>query len=268
MTATIVTITSGKGGVGKTTVTANLGVALACYKQRVACVDADIGLRNLDIIMGLENTLGYDLVDVVEGRCKLHQAMIQDQRQDNLYLIPAAQKRDKTATSPQDMIRLMEELRPNFDWLVIDSPAGIERGFRNALAPADLVLIITNPDISAVRDADRILGLLRSDPKKPRKLILNRVIPRLVRRGDMLTVDAILDALAIDLLGVIPDDETVLIASNQGKPSALDPISRTGRAFHNMARRLLGEEVPFESLEYKDGLFQRISRFLQPGGAK
>ena len=157
MSATVVTVTSGKGGVGKTTTTANLAVALAAGGQKVVCIDGDIGLRNLDVILGLENRIVYDLVDVVEGRCRLKQAMIRDKRLQELYLIPAAQTRDKNAVSPSDMVRLTDELREEFDWVLIDSPAGIERGFRNSIAPADNVLVVTNPEVSAVRDADRIL---------------------------------------------------------------------------------------------------------------
>jgi len=266
MTAKIVTITSGKGGVGKTTATANLGAALASHGLRVVCIDADIGLRNLDVVMGLENRIVYDFVDVVEGRCKLRQAMIRDKRLENLYLIPAAQTRDKTAVSPQDMIRLGEELRTEFDWVLIDSPAGIERGFRNAIASADLVLIVTNPEVSAVRDADRINGLIEAEEKWPGRLILNRVKPEMVRRGDMLGTEDILDVLAIELIGIVPEDERVTVATNQGVPIALDAGSKAGLAFQNIARRLLGEDVPFESLESRDGFFGRISRLMRAGG--
>lgn len=266
MSAKIVTITSGKGGVGKTTATANLGAALAAHGLRVVCIDADIGLRNLDVVMGLENRIVYDFVDVVEGRCKLRQAMIRDKRLETLFLIPAAQTRDKTAVSPQDMIRLGEELRPEFDWVLIDSPAGIERGFRNAIAPADLVLIITNPEVSAVRDADRIIGLIEAEEKGPGRLILNRVKPEMVRRGDMLGTEDILDVLAIELIGIVPEDERVTVATNQGIPIALDSGSKAGQAFQNIARRLLGEDIPFESMESRDGFFGRISRLMRAGG--
>lgn len=266
MSGTIVTITSGKGGVGKTTATANIGVALASEGARVVCIDADIGLRNLDVVMGLENRIVYDLVDVVEGRCKLRQAMIKDKRLSELYLIPAAQTRDKTAVSPQDMVKLANELRGEYDWILIDSPAGIERGFRNAIAPADIVVIVTNPEVSAVRDADRIIGLIEAEEKGPGRLILNRVKPEMVKRGDMLATDDILDVLAISLLGVVPEDDNVVVSSNQGLPAVLDPRSRAGRAFRDIARRLGGEDVPFEALESKDGFFGRISRLVRPGG--
>lgn len=267
MAARVVTVTSGKGGVGKTTAAANIGVALASAGQRVVCIDADIGLRNLDVVMGLENRIVYDLVDVVEGRCKLRQAMIKDKRLPDLHLIPAAQTRDKTAVSPKDMVRLADEIRPDFDWIVIDSPAGIERGFRNAVAPADLVLIVTNPEVSAVRDADRIIGLVEAEEKGPPQLVINRVKPEMVRRGDMLSTEDVLEVLAIQLIGVVPEDEMVLVSSNQGMPAALEPKSRAGKAFRDIARRLNGEDVPFDDLEARDGFLGRLSRLVRPGGA-
>jgi septum site-determining protein MinD len=266
MSAQIVTVTSGKGGVGKTTVTANLGAALAELGNRAVCLDADIGLRNLDVVMGLENRIVYDFVDVVEGRCKLRQALIKDKRLENLFLIPAAQTRDKTAVSPQDMVRLCQELSKEFDWILIDSPAGIERGFRNALAPAETVIIVTNPEVSAVRDADRIIGLIEAEEKGPGKLILNRVKPEMVRRGDMLGTDDILDVLAIEMIGIVPEDEQVTVATNQGVPVVLNSGSRAGRAFKNIARRMMGEEVPYENLDGRDGFFGKITRLMKTGG--
>jgi septum site-determining protein MinD len=257
MAATVVTVSSGKGGVGKTTTVANIAVALAAQGKTVVCIDSDIGLRNLDVVLGLENRIVYDLVDVVEGRCRLRQAMIRDKRLDTLFLIPAAQTRDKSAVSPSDMVRLCDELRPDVDWVLIDSPAGIERGFRNAIAPADKVLVVTNPEISAVRDADRVIGLLEAEGKGPASLIINRVNPALVRRGDMLAVEDVLDLLAIELIGVVPEDENVLIASNKGQPLALDGKSKAGLAFQNIARRLLGEQVPFLEME-STGFLQKL----------
>ena len=258
MTALVLTITSGKGGVGKTTATANLALALADLGKKVVCIDSDIGLRNLDVVMGLENRIVYDLVDVVEGRCKLKQAMIHDKRMQELYLIPAAQTRDKNAISPQEMVKLCKELRPEFDWILIDSPAGIERGFQNAIAPADQVIVITNPDVSAVRDADRIIGLIDSQQKGPAKLVINRVNPSMVKRGEMLDVDDILDLLAIKLIGIVPEDEHVVISTNRGQPVVLESKSKAGQAFRNIAHRLNGEEVPFLSLDEKEDIFKRL----------
>lgn len=266
MTGKVVTVTSGKGGVGKTTATANVGAALAQFGDKVVCIDADIGLRNLDVVLGLENRIVYDLVDVVEGRCRLRQAMIRDKRLPELYLIPAAQTRDKSAVSPSDMVRLCDELRPEFDWIMIDSPAGIERGFRNAIAPADVVLVVTNPEISAVRDADRIIGLIESEEKGPARLVVNRIKPDMVRRGDMLAVEDVLELLAIELVGMIPDDEMVLTSSNRGTPVALDGKSRAGQAFRNIARRLRGEDVPFLSMDNEGGFLSKLVRRIRAGG--
>ncbi len=265
MPGTVLTITSGKGGVGKTTATANIAAALAQLGKKVVCVDADIGLRNLDLILGLENRIVYDLVDVVEGRCRLRQAMIRDKRLPNLFLIPAAQTRDKTAISPTDMVHLCDDLRQEFDWILIDSPAGIERGFRNAIAPADQVAVVTNPEVSAVRDADRIIGLIEAEEKGPARLLINRLNPAMVRQGDMLAVEDVLDLLAIDLLGVVPEDDAVVVNANRGTPVALDDKSRAGQAFRNVARRLLGENVPLLPLEDESGLLQRLSRLFGRG---
>jgi septum site-determining protein MinD len=267
MSATVVTISSGKGGVGKTTTTANLAVALASGGQKVVCIDGDIGLRNLDVVMGLENRIVYDLVDIIEGRCRLRQAMIRDKRVPELYLIPAAQTRDKSAVSPSDMIRLCDELRAEFDWVLIDSPAGIERGFRNALAPADTVLVVTNPEVSAVRDADRIIGLVEAEEKGPARLILNRLNPALVKRGEMLTPEDVLELLAIELIGIVPEDDHVVMSTNRGQPIVLDPKSRAGQAFQNIARRLRGEKVPFMDLEEKEGFFGKLTKMLRTGGS-
>jgi septum site-determining protein MinD len=266
MTAQVVTISSGKGGVGKTTAVANLAVALAAEGQKVVCIDGDIGLRNLDVVMGLENRIVYDVVDVIEGRCRLRQAMIRDKHYPELYLIPAAQTRDKNAVSPSDMVRVCDELRAEHDFVLIDSPAGIERGFRNAIAAADKVLVVTNPEVSAVRDADRVVGLLEAEEKYSPALIINRLNPVMVRNHDMLSADDVLDLLGIRLLGIVPEDEGVLVGSNRGAPVAADPKSRAGAAFRNIARRLLGQEVPFLDLDKQTGLWDRISRIA--GGRK
>jgi len=260
MSAKIVTMTSGKGGVGKTTAVANIAVALASNGARVCCIDGDIGLRNLDIVMGLENRIVYDIVDVIEGRCRLRQAMIRDKRFPELYLIPAAQTRDKSAVSPSDMVRLGDELRNEVDWVLIDSPAGIERGFRNAIAAADQVLIITNPEVSAVRDADRVIGLLEAEEKGSPSLIINRLNPSMVKNNDMLSAEDVLDLLAVRLIGVVPEDETVVMGTNRGAPIALEEKSMAGQAFRNIALRMQGQEVPFLNLDNKGSLWARIQR--------
>jgi septum site-determining protein MinD len=261
----VITITSGKGGVGKTTMTANIAAALAADGDRVTCIDADIGLRNLDVVLGLENRIVYDLVDVVEGRCRLRQAMIRDKRLPELFLIPAAQTRDKSAVSPSDMVRLCNELREDSDWILIDSPAGIERGFRNAIAPADIVIVVTNPEVSAVRDADRIIGLIEAEEKGPARLVINRIKPDMVKRGDMLTVDDILELLAVDLIGIIPEDERVILSTNRGMPISIDGKSQAGQAFRNIAQRIKGETVPFIDIESKGSLLERLARLVRPG---
>ncbi len=242
--AHVITITSGKGGVGKTTTSANLGTALAINDQRVVVVDADIGLRNLDVVMGLENRIVYDLVDVVEGRCRLKQAMIKDKRFADLYLLPAAQTRDKDAVSPDDMVELCNNLRSDFDWVIIDSPAGIEGGFRNAIAGADEVFIVTTPEVSAVRDADRIVGLVEAFEKGHPRLILNRVRSKMVDRGDMMSQEDVVEILAIDLLGVVPDDESIITSTNRGEVAVLSESSPAGKAYLNIAQRMLGADVP------------------------
>ncbi len=258
----VITISSGKGGVGKTTATANLGISLASLGKRVVVIDADIGLRNLDVIMGLENRIVYDLVDIVEGRSKLRQAMIKHKKFDELYLIPAAQTRDKMAVSPQDMVKLTDELRHDHDYILIDSPAGIERGFRNALEPADEVLIVTNPEVSAVRDADRIIGLIEAEDKGPGRLIINRLKADMVKKGEMLSSDDVFDILGLTIIGIIPEDELVLSASNSGTPVTLNQQSKAGMAFNNVARRVIGEDVPFMNLDETPGIFQRLVRLL------
>src|SRR5512142_3437516 len=260
MASQVITVGSGKGGVGKTTAVANIAVALAATGSKVVCVDGDIGLRNLDVVMGLENRIVYDIVDVIEVRCKLRQAMIRDKHLPELYLIPAAQTRDKNAVSPSDMVRLCNDLRPEVDFVMIDSPAGIERGFRNAIAAADRVLVVTNPEVSAVRDADRVIGILEAEEKHAPGLIINRLNPGLVKQHDMLSADDVLDLLGIPLLGIVPEDETVIVSSNRGTPVAQDLKSRAGQAFRNIARRLKGEQVPFMELDKQAGIWDRLQK--------
>ncbi len=264
MSARVITITSGKGGVGKTTATANLGASLALMGKRVVAIDADIGLRNLDVVMGLENRIVYDIVDVVEGRCRLRQALIKDKRVPELYLLPAAQTRDKTAVSPEDMVEVCNQMRERFDFVLIDSPAGIEQGFKNALAPADEVLIITTPDVSAVRDADRIIGLVEASEKGPAQLLINRLKPDMIQRGDMLDTEDVIEILAIELIGIIPEDEAIIISTNRGVPAILDNRSQAGLAYRNIAKRLLGEDVPFMVIKDTSSFLQRFARFVRP----
>ncbi|MCX7781059.1 MAG: septum site-determining protein MinD [Negativicutes bacterium] len=258
----VIVITSGKGGVGKTTTTANLGTGFALLGKKVALVDADIGLRNLDVVMGLENRIVYDLVDVTEGNCRLKQALIRDKRFENLYLLPAAQTRDKTAVSPEQMKELCRDLAQDFDYVLIDCPAGIEQGFKNAIAGADRAVIVTTPEVSAVRDADRIIGLLESEGKSNPKLIVNRIRPKMVKKGDMMDIDDIIEILAVDLLGIIPEDEYIVISTNKGEPAVANPASLAGTAYKNIVRRLMGENVPLMNLEADEGFFGRFKKIL------
>lgn len=258
----VIVITSGKGGVGKTTTTANLGTGFALLGKKVALVDADIGLRNLDVVMGLENRIVYDLVDVTEGNCRLKQALIRDKRFENLYLLPAAQTRDKDAVSPAQMQELCRDLAQDFDFVLIDCPAGIEQGFKNAIAGADRAVIVTTPEVSAVRDADRIIGLLEAEGKSNPKLIVNRIRPKMVKKGDMMDIDDIIEILAVDLLGVIPEDEYIVISTNKGEPAVSNPTSLAGTAYKNIVRRLMGENVPLMSLKAEEGLFDKVKKIL------
>jgi septum site-determining protein MinD len=256
--ATVVTITSGKGGVGKTTTTANLGAALAMLGQKTVVVDGDIGLRNLDIVMGLENRIVYDVVDYIEGRCKLRQALIRDKRAPDLYLLPTAQTRDKSAVSQQQMMQVCEELKAEFDVVLIDSPAGIEQGFKNALAPADRVLVVINPEVSSVRDADRVIGLVESQEKGPAQLIINRLVPARVKKQEMLSADDIVEILSTEIIGIVPEDENILSSSNRGAPVAFQGKTPAAEAYRDIARRLTGENVPLKTPQDNSSLWSRL----------
>ncbi len=255
-----IVITSGKGGVGKTTTSANLGTALALQGKKVCLIDTDIGLRNLDVILGLENRIIYDLVDVIEGRCKVQQALVKDKRFENgLFLLPAAQTTDKNAINPEQMKALVTELKRDYDYVLIDCPAGIEQGFKNAVAGADRAIVVTTPEISAVRDADRIIGLLEQEDIEPPKLIINRIKWHLMSSGDALDVNDITSHLSIDLLGIVLDDENVISSSNKGEPIVMDPSNPAAIGYRNIARRILGESVPLMSLETgRPGFFGKL----------
>jgi septum site-determining protein MinD len=267
MSGRVIVITSGKGGVGKTTASANIGVALANTGASVALVDMDIGLRNLDILMGLENRVVYNLVDVVEERCKLRQALVKDKRNPNLSLLPAAQTRDKTAVNAEQMKKLCLELKNTFDFVVIDCPAGIESGFQNAIAGAEEAIVIVTPEMSAVRDADRIIGLLeaRKDEIEQYRLVINRIRPAMVKNADMMSVEDVLEILSIKLLGVVPEDEEIIISTNKGEPVSGTDNTRSGLAFRNIARRLRGEDVPLMDLDVQSETWlNRIVKFFTP----
>lgn len=258
----VIVVTSGKGGVGKTTTTANIGTGLASMGYKVALVDTDIGLRNLDVVLGLENRIVYDIVDVTSGNCRLRQALIKDKRFEGLHLLPAAQTKDKTAVSPDQMRELCAELKKEFDFVIIDCPAGIEQGFRNAIAGAEKAVVVTTPEVSAVRDADRIIGLLEAAELREPKLIINRIRPKMVKQGDMMGIDDIIDILAIDLLGVIPEDEMIVITTNRGEAVVLDQNSRSGQAYRNIVRRIIGEDVPMLNLDEEDGFFKKLKKMI------
>jgi septum site-determining protein MinD len=258
----VIVITSGKGGVGKTTTTANIGTGLAMQGKKVALIDTDIGLRNLDVVMGLENRIVYDLVDVVEGTCRLKQALIKDKRYEGIFLLPAAQTRDKSAVTPDQMINLCEELKEEFDYILVDCPAGIEQGFKNAIAGADRAIVVTTPEVSAVRDADRIIGLLEANDLRNPKLLINRVRVDMVKRGDMMTIDDIIDILAIDLIGVVPDDEKIIVSTNRGEPAVTDEKSLAGQAYRNITKRIIGEDVPLLNLEAEEGFMNKLKKLF------
>ncbi|GLV13793.1 site-determining protein [Alicyclobacillus hesperidum] len=258
----VIVVTSGKGGVGKTTTTANMSTALALLGKKVCIVDADIGLRNLDVVMGLENRIIYDIVDVANGDCRLEQALIRDKRFEHLTLLPAAQTKDKRALTEAKMVDLVGQLKVNYDYVVIDCPAGIEEGFKVAVAPADSAIVVTTPENTAVRDADRVIGLLERDKVGDPRLIVNRIRPDMVKRGEMLDIDEIVQMLGCDLLGVVPDDEAVIRNANRGEPIVIQPNTPASLAYRNIARRILGESVPLMQLEEKSGLWGRVRKLI------
>ena len=258
MGARVIVITSGKGGVGKTTTTANIGAALAEKEHKVLLIDTDIGLRNLDVVMGLENRIVYDLIDVIEGRCRISQALIKDKRCQNLVLLPAAQIRDKNDVNTDQMKELIFSLKDSFDYILIDCPAGIEQGFKNAIVASDEAIVVTTPEVSATRDADRIIGLLEAAGIKGPRLVVNRLRIDMVKDKNMLSVEDILDILAVKLLGVVPDDETVVISTNKGEPLVYKGDSLAAKAFKNIASRIEGVEVPLLDLDVKMSILEKI----------
>lgn len=258
----VIVITSGKGGVGKTTTTANIGAGLSQFDKKVIVIDTDLGLRNLDVVMGLENLIVYNLVDVIEGTCRLKQALIRDKRYENLYLLPSAQTKDKTSISPGQMKKLTSELKDEFDYILLDCPAGIEQGFQNAIAGADRAIVVTTPEVSAIRDADRIIGLLESNQIKNIDLIINRIRMDMVKKGDMMSIDDVTEILSVPLIGALPDDEQVVIGTNQGEPVVgLD--STAGKAYLNICKRIMGIEVPFLDLSQDLGFFTKLSQIFR-----
>lgn len=260
-----IVVTSGKGGVGKTTTTANIGAGLAMLGKRVVVIDADIGLRNLDVVLGLENRIVFDLVDVVQEKCRARQALIKDKRYEGLFLLPAAQTKDKDSVNQEQMIKLCNDLKEEFDYVIVDCPAGIEQGFKNAIAGADRAIVVVTPEVSAVRDADRIIGLLEAADLRNPRLIVNRLRVEMVKRGDMMNIDDITDILAIDLIGVVPDDEEIVISTNRGEPAVGNQESICGQAYRNIAKRVTGEEVPYLDLDVQEGLFTRIFKMFSFG---
>lgn len=254
----VIVVTSGKGGVGKTTTSANVGTGLAKLDKKVVLIDTDIGLRNLDVVMGLENRIVYNLVDVIEGNCRIKQALIKDKRYPNLCLLPSAQTRDKTSVTPEQMKKLTEELKEEFDYIILDCPAGIEQGFKNAIAGADRALVVTTPEVSAIRDADRIIGLLEANEMKKTELIVNRVRMDMVQRGDMMSIADVVEILAIDLIGAVPDDENIVISTNNGEP-LVGSDTLAGQAYLNICKRIMGEDIPLLDLSNKSSLWSKIA---------
>ncbi len=253
-----IVITSGKGGVGKTTLSANLGAALALLGKKTILIDTDIGLRNLDVVLGLENRIVYDLVDVCQGVCEYKKAAIRDKRFEGLFLIPAAQNSDKSAVTPMQMKSLVRKLKEDFDYIIIDCPAGIEQGFENAVAGADRAIVVAVPEVSSVRDADRIIGLIEKHGIEDIKLAVNRIRQKMVDSGNMLSIEDMLDILAVDLIGAVPDDESIIVGANNGTPCVINPASKAGQAYKNIALRVTGEHRDLLDLSEKKGIFARL----------
>ena len=262
MSGSVIVVTSGKGGVGKTTATASIGAALAMMGPSVVLIDADIGLRNLDLVLGLEGRIFHNLVDVVDGAVDAHKALIRHKDIKNLSLLPAAQSRDKTAVTPESMKAIADELKSSFDFVIIDCPAGIEQGFKNAVAGAEKAVVVTTPEMSAVRDADRIIGMLEHEGIADPWLIINRIRFDMVKKHDMLDVNDVLEHLKIELLGVIPDDEAIIVATNKGIPVVMDEKSKAGRTFRDVAARIMGEDVPMAAAAEEEDWFTRIIRWF------
>jgi septum site-determining protein MinD len=258
----VIVVTSGKGGVGKTTTSANIGTGLAKLNKKVVLIDTDIGLRNLDVVMGLENRIVYNLVDVIEGNCRMKQALIKDKRYPSMFLLPSAQTRDKSAVTPEQMRKLTDELRDEFDYILLDCPAGIEQGFKNAISGADRALVVTTPEVSAIRDADRIIGLLEANEITQVNLIINRLRVDMIKRGDMMSIEDVVDILAIDLIGAVPDDENIVVSTNQGEP-LVGTDSLAGQAYLNICRRIMGETVPLLELDRSEGFISRLSKIFR-----
>ena len=263
MTGRVIVITSGKGGVGKTTTSANIGTALAKSGHKVVLIDTDLGLRNLDLLLGLENRIVYTIVDVIEERCKLKQALVKDKKNPNLSLLAAAQTRDKTAVNAEQLKEICDTLKEENDFVLVDCPAGIEQGFQNAVAGASEAIVVTTPEMSAIRDADRIIGLLATKEEiSSTKLLLNRVRPNLIKSNEMMSVDDVIGILEIPLIGIIPEDTGIITSTNKGEPIVNDEKSLAGQAYNNVARRIIGEDVPFLNLEEPQGVVAKMKKFF------